>query len=274
MKTFRTIFAIVLAGHGLAHASAGMWATDIGGRALVTFLWEGATLGFIAAAAGLLGVPFLARRWRALVIAGASSSLVLLLLYSHPLFAVGIAADLALVAIALAPAIGGQLAGYAPPGRITQTLLIALLLYTGTAIALRPWHSSWGTTRSEQMMVMASDPPLGESHYRIDHALTIHAPVDSVWPWLAQISKGRRVREIRDGRAIVLGNWRAFVLEPVGAKATRLHIRTRGAGVPTLSGIAVTPVSLLVIEPAHFIMERGMMLGIKRRAERDGLSGA
>jgi len=32
--------------------------------------------------------------------------------------------------------------------------------------------------------------------------------------------------------------------------------------------IPVAPVSLLVFEPAHFIMERGMLLGIKKRAER------
>ena len=120
------------------------------------------------------------------------------------------------------------------------------------------------------MMVMAGDPPLGQSHYRIDHALTIRAPVDSVWPWLAPIGHDNRVREIKVGRAIVLDNWKAYVIEPVGDKHTRLHIRTRGAGLPTLSGIAVTPVALLVIEPAHFIMERGMMLGIRRRAERGG----
>jgi hypothetical protein len=30
----------------------------------------------------------------------------------------------------------------------------------------------------------------------------------------------------------------------------------------------MTPIGLLVFEPAHFIMQRGMLLGIKKRAER------
>ena len=69
------------------------------------------------------------------------------------------------------------------------------------------------------------------------------------------------------GRAIVLERWGAFVLEPVDANTTKLHIRLRGEGTPTVASSLLAPVGLLVFEPAHFIMERGMMLGIKRRAE-------
>ena len=78
---------------------------------------------------------------------------------------------------------------------------------------------------------------------------------------------GWKVRQIEPGRALVLENWGAFVLEPIGPSSTRMHVRSRGAGVPSVSGIAITPASLLVFEPAHFIMERGMLLGIKQRAE-------
>jgi hypothetical protein len=56
MKTRRILLGTALIAHGLAHASAGMWATDIGGRALVTILWELASVGFISAGAGILGV--------------------------------------------------------------------------------------------------------------------------------------------------------------------------------------------------------------------------
>jgi hypothetical protein len=78
---------------------------------------------------------------------------------------------------------------------------------------------------------------------------------------------GWKVMQLEPGRAIVLENWGAFVVEPIDAKRSRLHIRTRGPGVPTIAGIAVSPISLLTFEPAHFIMERGMLLGIKKRAE-------
>lgn len=322
MKALRVLFAVVLILHGLAHASAGMWATDIGGRTLVTVLWEGATVGFIAAGAGLLGVAGLRRWWRMLVAVAAVSSLTLLVLYSHPLFIVGMIADFVLVALALAPAAGGQLTRIAPVRPWIRITLVTFMLYVAASIGFRPWHSSWGSTRSEQQMVMVGDPPIGESHYRIDHAVTIRAPVDSVWPWLVQIGQDRagfysydwlerafgasirnadtivpewqntkegdliravqpnylggllgrdlgwRVRQIVPGRAMVLENWGAFVLEPLDSRSTRMHIRTSGAGVPTLSGIAITPLALLVLEPAHFIMERGMMLGLKRRAEQ------
>jgi hypothetical protein len=57
----------------------------------------------------------------------------------------------------------------------------------------------------------------------------------------------------------------AFVLTPLPGDATRLVVRFRAAWRPTL------PARLLrwtMLEPAHFVMERGMLLGIRARAER------
>jgi len=67
----------------------------------------------------------------------------------------------------------------------------------------------------------------------------------------------------------VLGGWGAFVLEPKDGY-TRLIVRTRGNGKPN---VALAPFGLLVLEPAHFIMERRMLLGIKERAERMSSAG-
>jgi hypothetical protein len=67
-------------------------------------------------------------------------------------------------------------------------------------------------------------------------------------------------------RALVLGGWGAFVLEPKDGY-TRLIVRTRGVGKPN---VVLAPFGLLVFEPAHFIMERRMLLGMKERAERMG----
>ena len=270
MRTLRVVVGVLLVLHGLAHASAGMWATDIGGQTLVTLLWQGATIGFMAAGAGLIGVEILHRWWRVLIAIAAVSSLALLLLYGHPLFIVGIATDFVAIGAAIVTArTPHDQSNAVHPGRVMRVLIVALIAYTGVVIGLRPWYTGWGTTRSERQMVMIGDPPIGESHYRIDHAITIRAPVDSVWQRLVQIGQDRgwRVLQNEPGRAMVLENWKAFVLEPSGPSLTRLHIRTRGAGVPTVAGIAITPVSLLIFEPAHFIMERGMMLGIKQRAE-------
>ncbi|MEO7368117.1 MAG: hypothetical protein ABIZ36_09175, partial [Gemmatimonadaceae bacterium] len=322
MKNGRILLGLALIAHGLAHASAGMWATDIGGRGLVTLLWELSTVGFVAAGAGVLGVAELRKRWRLLVVIAVAASLLLLGIFGHPLFVVGIVADVVALAIAVFSWWDEGAIEPAPiMGRMLQRLLLAFILYVAIVIGLRPWYSSWGTSRSEQQMVMIGDPPLGESHYRIDRAVTIAAPVDSVWLWLVQLGQDRggfysydwlerafgddihnanrieptwqkrslgdlvraaqpgylggifgkdlgwHVTQIEAGRAMVLENWGAFVLGPIDARTTRLHIRTRGSGIPTLSGTAITPLSLLAFEPAHFIMERGMLLGIKRRAE-------
>lgn len=75
---------------------------------------------------------------------------------------------------------------------------------------------------------------------------------------------GWRVARVDEARVLVLGGWGAFVLEPEGSR-TRLIVRTRGTGEPN---VALAPFGLLVFEPAHFIMERRMLLGVKERAER------
>lgn len=77
------------------------------------------------------------------------------------------------------------------------------------------------------------------------------------------------VVELEPNRALVLrdeiekGSW-AFVLNPIDENHTRLIAHARG-GKP-----ANLPMKLFhfgVFEPAHFIMERKMLLTLKRRAE-------
>ncbi len=77
---------------------------------------------------------------------------------------------------------------------------------------------------------------------------------------------GWRVTEIEPGRVLALGGWGAFVLEPTADGKTRLIVRTRGNNKPN---VALAPFGLLVFEPAHFIMQREMLRGIKARAERE-----
>ncbi|MEO5816834.1 MAG: hypothetical protein ABIT20_16285 [Gemmatimonadaceae bacterium] len=78
---------------------------------------------------------------------------------------------------------------------------------------------------------------------------------------------GWRVTEVVPGRAIVLENWGAFVVQPVDSSTSRLFVRTRGQGTPSFAGVVFGPLNVLVFEPVHFIMERGMMRGIRDRAE-------
>ena len=173
-------------------------------------------------------------------------------------------------------------------------------------------------------MSLPGDELVPEAHYRMDHAVVVHAPADSVWPWVVQIGQDRggfysydglerligddvrnadrihpewqerrvgdlvratqrgylggrlgsdlgwRVAQLEPGRALVLENWGAFVVIPVDEHTSRLHVRLRGPGTPSLLGVVLGPANLLVFEPAHFIMERRMLLGIRDRAEGGG----
>ena len=85
---------------------------------------------------------------------------------------------------------------------------------------------------------------------------------------------GPRVVAVEPNRALVLchqvtedattcpGTWQ-FVLESVGKNATRLILRSR-------SGTSPTTWFDIMAEPGYFVLTRGMLLGIKRRAETGG----
>ena len=60
------------------------------------------------------------------------------------------------------------------------------------------------------------------------------------------------------------GLW-SFILEPAGADSCRLIVRTRTGPQPIGGGPILQK---LFWEPAHFIMERQMMLRIRQLAER------
>jgi hypothetical protein len=82
-----------------------------------------------------------------------------------------------------------------------------------------------------------------------------------------------RVRIVEPGRTLVTtdagGNVGAMVLIPVDAQTTRLVLRDR-AGTADGGGLGHrvgTVQRRLVWDPMHFVMQRGMMLGIEARAE-------
>jgi hypothetical protein len=56
-----------------------------------------------------------------------------------------------------------------------------------------------------------------------------------------------------------------FYLEPLDERSTRLVIRSRASWRPTVPAAFARALGL---EPAHFIMEEGMLRGIRDRAER------
>jgi len=69
-----------------------------------------------------------------------------------------------------------------------------------------------------------------------------------------------RVRAIEPGEALLLDGW-AFVVESLDGHRSRLIARTRISGKPAAVGWG------LLLELPHFLMERKMLKGIKKRAE-------
>jgi hypothetical protein len=209
--------------------------------------------------------------------------------------------------------------------RTAQGLVAAGVAVATYALVARPWYLRWGATDEEVTGRLPGDDLAKDSAVGSTRAVTIEAPAEDVWPWLAQIGYGRggfysydwlenlfvwslggtpgyrsaetilptrqqlsagdfipaappdmlggrlaqktgwKVLAVEPNRVLVLEGWGAFVLEPLGDRATRLLVRSRGAGA--WGRLA----HYLFWEPAHFVMERRMLLGIKERAER--LSG-
>ena len=87
--------------------------------------------------------------------------------------------------------------------------------------------------------------------------------------WLHPKAPPVEVAAVEPGRAIVLKPWGAFVLQPIDEKSTRLIIRSQGDYEPDLKNPLLNFLLWRVVyEPAHFIMERKMLLEIRQRAER------
>jgi len=196
--------------------------------------------------------------------------------------------------------------------------LLGLSGYVGW---FRPWHLAWGTSEQERERRLPGDELVARPQQISNRAVSIEAPVENVWPWLAQIGQGRggfysydrlenligadihsaeivlpehqsvsngeriyigkngpfyTVAAVQPGRYLLLEadapegemapieeSW-LFILEAEGRGRTRLIARNRRGYVPTIADFLMWKVA---IEPLHHVMERKMLLGIKRRAE-------
>jgi hypothetical protein len=212
--------------------------------------------------------------------------------------------------------------------RISAIVKLGAIFGAGVAayaVFVRPWHLRWGATDEELAQAWPGDEFVPDPKIDAIHAITIDAPPEDVWPWIAQLGQkkagfysyrwlenlagskmpsveeivpewqdikpgdrvwtyptvGLEVAEVEAGRTLVLKRDWSFHLRPLdGGRRTRLVIRNRGfyenpdpkTGEPVKFDFG--PVGNLlywrgIFEPAHFIMERKMMLGIKRLAERE-----
>jgi GNAT superfamily N-acetyltransferase len=207
-----------------------------------------------------------------------------------------VVAVVAALVVAIAAVVGGE----APPVPATVVLFAAALY----ALVLLPWTRRWGTRAGEVDAVLPGDEYVPRAGLRMTRAVTVDAPPETVWRWLAQIGADRagfyshawlanlagcrlrnadRVHPEWQHREVgelvwlhplngipitrleapwcfAMGGW-YFVLEARPHGRTRLLARTRvPRGLPSVA-------YALLVELPHFVMERKMLLGLRRRAE-------
>ncbi|MDE3173834.1 MAG: hypothetical protein KGN74_12230 [Gemmatimonadota bacterium] len=75
--------------------------------------------------------------------------------------------------------------------RLAATLAAALVLGAVFGLVVRPWYLSWGATPAERTMKLPGDDIVPGAANQETRAITIDAPADSVWPWVAQLGQDR-----------------------------------------------------------------------------------
>ena len=129
---------------------------------------------------------------------------------------------------------------------------------------------TWGATDEEVARKLPGDELLPHTAVVSTRAITIDAPPSAVWPWLVQMGAGRGGAYTYDWIENLFGleihgTWVwAFVLDDLGG-ATRLLSRNRIAMVDPSLGDRI---GMAVMEPGSLVMERKMLHGVERRAER------
>jgi hypothetical protein len=173
--------------------------------------------------------------------------------------------------------------------------------------AVRPWMRSWGATKDEAEGALPGDEFIADAPWAEQtRAITIDAPVEDVWPWLAQIGQDRggfysyewlenlagckmqnaerihaewQHRTVGDQvRLHPAGGLRLLRFDQNEALAMEggwnLSLKSIDRGRSRLYARsrqrrnAAGAFYVTLIELPHFIMERKMLLGIKQRAEK------
>jgi hypothetical protein len=199
--------------------------------------------------------------------------------------------------------------------RIKQFIKYTLIFYAIIALVywifIRPAHISWGATATEQQMKFPADELIAHNRIVSTRAISIKAPKEIIWPWIAQTGQNRggfnsyywlenlfaakmhnadsivlqwqnpqpgdtvyygegegyeMISFVKRNEYYALGGWTLY-LDSMDANNTRLIVRYPSMEVKQSRMMRVYYYSLF--EPLHFIMESGMMMGIKRRAEEN-----
>lgn len=190
------------------------------------------------------------------------------------------------------------------PRRAAVAIVGAAFAYEA---AVAPWMRHWGTSPAERRRSLPGDELVPDPEIVIDHGVTIEAPPESVWPWLAQIGQDRggfysyewlenlagckmrnaeRIHPEWQRRAVgdpvvlhpaapgvpvtIFQPGRAIGLEGWGVflvEPVADDARTRLIARGRIPRGAASAFYRTLLEIPHFVMQRKMLLDIKQRAE-------
>jgi hypothetical protein len=190
---------------------------------------------------------------------------------------------------------------------IWTVLLITALVMGIYHTVIYPWMNRWGVTDAEVNMVLPGDGTEKDWIVTSTRGITIQAPASEVWKWVVQLGQDQAgfysndwlenlflsdihnadvihpewlshkigdpipgaggavyqrnftwpTKAYEEGRMLYL--WGPIAVLPVDNQASRLILRTYAPSDPLISEFTYGWM--------HFVMERGLLLGIKARAE-------
>jgi len=199
--------------------------------------------------------------------------------------------------------------------KVIGILICLAILVVVAVVLLTPRMDRWGATDQEIKATYPGDELLDKPASFVNHAVTIHAKPDQIYPWIVQLGAGKSgyysytwletyllncplvnadrihpewqdlkvgdevkmcpkqpgpppyaVAMLKPNQAVVLGHqengrwvdvWQ-FVIIPQPDGSSRLILRTRTNAVGGFWD---------VIHPGVFVMERGLLLGVRDRAQ-------
>ena len=68
---------------------------------------------------------------------------------------------------------------------------LAVAGVTALVCLYRPWHLRWGATDEEVLNDLPGDGVVVDPTFNATRAITVDAPPEAVWPWIAQMGFGR-----------------------------------------------------------------------------------
>ena len=210
----------------------------------------------------------------------------------------------ALFAGAAAASIGITVRALARGRRPPSEALAGTIAAGAYVAAVRPWLQTWGVTPGEAGKALPGDEVIPEPGGQTTRAVTIDAPVEEVWPWIAQLGQDRAgfysyewLENLAGARmkntSSVQPEWQERELGEIvklhwanGLELTRfepnrvfalggwylvLEPRDGQTRLYARTRFPAGPASIayaFLLELPHFIMERKMLLGIKELSER------